>query len=144
MPAVGQTRGNAPPTMRGADTVATTDALAAISRSEVVQLSTTTRDGRRIATPVGATVIGDLVYIRSQRRAKGLWYRRAMTTPRGAIDVAEFSLPVTFAHVDDPAEIRRLRDATLAKYGGPVRSLLLRPALWWTREVIIRATPEGA
>ncbi|ADG80694.1 putative protein OS=Tsukamurella paurometabola (strain ATCC 8368 / DSM / CCUG 35730 /CIP 100753 / JCM 10117 / KCTC 9821 / NBRC 16120 / NCIMB 702349/ NCTC 13040) OX=521096 GN=Tpau_4125 PE=4 SV=1 [Tsukamurella paurometabola] len=119
----------------------TAEALAAIDRSEVVQLTTMTRDGRAISTPVGATVTDGVVYIRSQRRAKGLWYRRALNTPRGTIEVGPVALPVTFAHVDDVAELRRLRDATLAKYGGALRSLLLRPALWWTRDVVIRATP---
>ncbi|CAM3226057.1 DUF2255 family protein [Tsukamurella hominis] len=118
-------------------------ALAAIARTETVELRTVTRDGRSIATPVGATVVGGRVYIRSQRRERSMWLRRAIRTPAGAIAADGTSLPVTFTLVDDPAELRRVTAATLAKYGGPLRSLLLRPALWWTRRFVVRATPAG-
>ncbi|MCV7029519.1 DUF2255 family protein [Mycobacterium sherrisii] len=127
-------------TLRPAGATALLDHLAA---SEVVTIGTITTRGHVINTLVGAVVVDDAGYIRSQHGAKAKWYRRATRVPHGFVihDAARF--PVGFSRVTDAETIHRVDRAAYRKYGGKVRSLLLRPLLWRTRHHVLKITPQG-
>jgi hypothetical protein len=106
--------------------------------SEAITIGTATSSGRAITTPVGVVVVGDAGYVRSQRGSKGKWYQRATRAPGGFVINGDVRYPVMFEHVTDAETIRRADEATHRKYGGPLRSLLLKPLLWRTRNYIVK------
>lgn len=117
--------------------------LDSIEASEVITIATVTSTGRVIPTAVGAVVVGDAGYVRSQKGAKGKWYRRAIVAPNGFVLDGAVRYPVTFQPVADADTIRRVDEATHRKYGGVLRSLLLRPLLCRTRAFVVKITPVG-
>lgn len=123
-------------TSKGLYSMAPLDILA---NSDVITIATVTATGNTITTPVGVVVVGDDAYVRSQRRAEAKWYQRALRHPAGyVVDGEGGRYPVAFEHVTDANTLRRVDAATYRKYGGPLRSLLLRPMLWWTRNYVVR------
>ena len=108
-----------------------------LAESEVVNLVTRTKDGREITTLVGAVVVDGVGYIRSQRGAEAKWYKRALRTPEGGLLDGNTRYRVTFEHITDAALIRRVDRAIYVKYGSPLRNLVLRPMLWWTRRYVV-------
>jgi hypothetical protein len=114
-----------------------------LSTSEVVSLATTTIDGREIVTPIGVVVVDGAGYIRSQNGARAKWYRRVQRSGQGAFLDGSARYPVTIENVTDAATIRRVDKATYAKYGGPVRNLLLMTMLRMTRKYVMRAALLG-
>ncbi len=115
-----------------------------LAESEVVRLATTTLDGREIVTPIGVVVADGVGYIRSQNGARAQWYRRARRSGRGVFLNGSTRYPVSIEDVTDAATIRRVDEATYAKYGGPLRNLLLRVLLWRTRKYVMQVRPEPA
>jgi hypothetical protein len=114
-----------------------------LETSEVVTIATATSQGRLINTPVGAVVVEDAGYLRSQKGARGKWYRRSIRTRDGFVLDGTVRYPVTFDHVTDVETIRRVDEATYRKYGGALRSLLLWPLLRSTRSYVVRITPAA-
>lgn len=115
-----------------------------LGSSEAVTIATATPAGRVIRTTVGAVVVGDAGYVRSQHGAGGKWYQRAIETPNGFVLDGAVRYPVTFHHVVDAETIRSVDEATYRKYGGVLRSLVLRPLLWRTRAFVVKITPATA
>lgn len=113
-----------------------------LASSEVITIGTVTTRGHVIDTPVGVVVVDNAGYIRSQNGARGKWYRRATQVPHGFVIHDAVRFPVTFAHVTDVDTVRRVDRETYRKYGGTLRSLLLRPLLWRTRNHILKLTPR--
>jgi hypothetical protein len=114
-----------------------------LQTAEVVTIATVTTTGRVINTAVGAVVVDDAAYVRSQKGARGKWYRRAIRTPDGFVVVGTERHPVTFSHVTDTETIRRVDEATYRKYGGALRSILLWPLLRKTRGHVVRISSAG-
>jgi hypothetical protein len=81
-----------------------------LQTSEVVTIGTATTNGKVITTPVGVVVDGKRRY------------------------------PVIFELVTDAETIRQADSATVRKYGGALRSLILRPLLWRTKQHLVRIT----
>ena len=121
--------------------MATDDALTEYLRvTDTVRIITTTRDGRRISTPIWAVDVDGVSFIRSLRGPGGRWFRRATSnpgvgfeTPAGVRAVELEAIPET-----DPLE-RAVDDAMRAKYGrqrGSLASMLTPVAHGTTQRVI--------
>lgn len=115
-----------------------------LETSKVVTIALATSKGNVIETPVGVVVVGDAGYVRSQSGSKGKWYQRAIRRQTGFVVDGTRRFPVVFERVTDAETIRRTDAATYRKYGGGLRSVLLRPLLWKTRMCVMRMTPVPA
>jgi hypothetical protein len=116
--------------------------LDALAESEVVSLATRTRDGREIVTPIGIVVVDGVGYIRSQNGARAKWYKRVQRSREAVFLHGGARFPVTIENVTDQATLRRVDEAVFAKYGGPLRNLVLKALLHRTRKYLMRAVPK--
>ena len=98
--------------------MATDDELTEFLRgTNTVRIVTTTRDGRRIATPIWAVVVDGVGYVRSAYGPDSKWYRRARTNSGAGFQTPAGVRAVELEPIDgtDPLEAR-VDDALRSKY----------------------------
>jgi len=111
---------------------------ALLARSELIRVAGERRDGSlRPLALVGHVRVGDDVLIRSLNGVEGAWYRGAVTTGVGVIEVAGTRIRVAFT--PDHGRESAVDDALRARYGDDsgVRRMTRSPA----RDATLRVEP---
>lgn len=124
--------------------MATDDRLIDFLRdTNTVHVVTTTRDGRRISTPIWAVVIDGVGYVRSAYGPDSKWFRRATTNPGSGFETPEGVRAVEFEPVEaTDAYEGRVDDALRSKYASEPASVaeMLTPLAHGTT---LRVLPLG-
>jgi hypothetical protein len=92
------------------------DELRKIAATQEPEVSVLLEDGATKPIPIWAVVVGDVLYARSYKGAKGRWYQSALRNKAGRIAVEGASHDVTFEPVDGTIN-DWIDDAYRAKYG---------------------------
>jgi hypothetical protein len=120
------------------------DELTAFLRdTNTVHIVTTTRDGRRISTPIWAVDVDGVAYVRSAYGPDSKWYLRARRNTGAGFETPSGVLAVELEPIDvsDPLE-GLVDDALLAKYASEPASVaeMLTPLAHGTT---LRVVPLG-
>ena len=121
--------------------MATDDDLTEFLRvTDVVRIVTTTRDGRRIDTPIWAVDVDGASFIRSEYGHDAKWFRRATTNPGVGFQTPSGTRAVELEAIDETDPLEAAVDAALrAKYGHRRASLasMLTPLAHGTTQRVV-------
>ncbi len=113
--------------------------LELLDREREVDIETTTADGRPRRTVIWVVVVDGVVYIRSYRAERGVWYREITARPQATIVSGERRIPVVAVPATDPASLAACSRGFEDKYpGDPSVPAMNRPeALATTLRLIL-------
>ena len=93
----------------------TPDQLSAIDSTKEVHIRTTA-GGRTVGTIIWVVVADGDVYVRSVQAEDGVWYQRARSNPRVALEVGGEVIDFEAVHITDESTIESVSEALRAKY----------------------------
>jgi len=88
------------------------DAASAATEVRVVVRS----GGDEVRTPIWIVTVGPSVYVRSYRAAQGNWYKHVVASGSLPLELEGELVPVRCEPVEDPAVLKDVSEAYLAKY----------------------------